>query len=84
MIEASLLAHYKAKLDKAIEHYLDMFHDKAVRLGADEETTARFMQGLYSTFEERRRRCLSEMAAIISGWDDEVERHWPLTSSESQ
>ena len=38
MIEASLLAHYKAKLDKAIEYYLDMFHDKAVRLGADEET----------------------------------------------
>ena len=75
MIEASLLAHYKAKLDKATEYYLDMFHDKAVRLGADEETMARFMQELYSTFEERRTRCLSEMAAIISGLDDEVERH---------
>ena len=75
MIEASLLAHYKAKLDKAIEYYLVMFHDKAVRLGADEETMARFMQELYSTFEERRTRCLSEMAAIISGLDDEVERH---------
>jgi hypothetical protein len=46
MIEASLLAHYKAKLDKAIEYYVDMFHDKAVRLGADEETMARFMQEL--------------------------------------
>ena len=75
MIETSLLAHYKAKLDKATEYYLEMFHDKAVRLGADEETMARFMQELYSTFEERRTRCLSEMAAIISGLDDEVERH---------
>ena len=62
MIEASLLAHYKAKLDKAIEYYVDMFHDKSVRLGADEETMARFMQEIYSTFEEIRTRCLSEMA----------------------
>ena len=53
----------------------DMFHDKAVRLGTDEETMARLMQELYPTFEERRTRCLSERAAIISGLDDEVERH---------
>jgi len=52
-----------------------MFHDKAVRLGTDEETMARLMQELYPTFEERRTRCLSERAAIISGLDDEVERH---------